>query len=47
MSIKNNNKYRQGRSKKQLRSSYIGAAFSIGGMLLLGIIYCLHLVFFN
>jgi|TARA_R110000764_G_scaffold132007_1_gene219805 hypothetical protein len=45
--VKENNKYRQGRSKEQLRASYIGAAFSIGGILLIGLISLLHIVFFN
>ena len=33
--IEENNKYRQGRSKKQYESSAIGATVSIGGLLLL------------
>jgi|TARA_R110000796_G_scaffold2405_1_gene9583 hypothetical protein len=45
--VEENNKYRQGRSKEQLRSSYICAAFSIGGILLIGLISLLHIVFFN
>lgn len=37
--MKDNNKYRQGRSKEQVRASYIGAAFSMLGLVLIGIFY--------
>ena len=32
---KEDNKYRQGKSKNQLRASYIGAFISFGGIILL------------
>jgi len=36
---KEDDKYRQGRSKKQLRGSYIGVGFSIIGFIILLIIW--------
>ena len=37
--IRENNKYRQGRSKEQVRASYMGACISISGVVLLVILY--------
>ncbi len=37
--MKENNKYRQGRSREQVKSSYMGAFYSMLGMALLGILY--------
>lgn len=36
--IKENNKYRQGRSEEQIKASYIGAFISIIGLIVIGII---------
>ena len=35
--MKENNKYRQGRSKEQMKSSYIGAFISIIGLVVIAI----------
>jgi len=37
--MKENNKYRQGRSREQLRASYIGAFIGIVGMAILSLLY--------
>ena len=36
--MKENNKYRQGRSEEQVKASYIGAFISIIGLIVIGII---------
>lgn len=36
--MKENNKYRQGRSEEQIKASYIGAFISIIGLIVIGII---------
>jgi hypothetical protein len=38
LKVMENNKYRQGRSEEQIRSSYIGAFISILGLIVIGII---------
>ena len=45
--IEENNKYRQGRSRKQYESSAIGATLSVGGLVLLFItIFLYRLIIF-
>ena len=38
LKVMENNKYRQGRSEEQIKSSYIGAFISIIGLIVIGII---------
>lgn len=38
LKVMENNKYRQGRSERQVRGSYIGAFISIIGLIVIGII---------